>query len=144
MSSTPVLRDSAQAANGPVGEFFRDMCHALATRPQSLSPKYLYDEQGSALFDRICELPEYYPTRTELALLARHGGDIAQRMGPGAEIVEFGAGSLQKIRLLLDALDCPARYLPIDVSSEHLNRSEERRVGKECVSTCRSRWSPYH
>src|SRR3546814_13229660 len=99
------------------------MCHALATRPHRLSPKYLDDEQGSALFDRICELPEYYPTRTELALLARHGGDIAQRLGPGAEIVEFGAGSLQKIRLLLDALDCPAPYLPIDVSSTHLNAS---------------------
>src|SRR3546814_11689604 len=108
MSSTPVLRDSAQAANGPVGEFFMDMCHALATRPHRLSPKYLYDEQGSALFDRICELPEYYPTRTELALLARHGGHIAQRMGPGAATVEFGAASPQKLSPLLDSLDSSA------------------------------------
>src|SRR3546814_13552586 len=88
--------------------------------------KYLYDTKGSALLTRTCELPGTHHALTELALLARHVGDIAQRIGPGAEIVEFGAGSLQKIRLLLDALDCPARYLPIDVSSEHLNASALR------------------
>ena len=59
------------------------------------------------LFDRICELPEYYPTRTELAILTRHAGEIARQMGPRAEIVEFGAGSLRKVRLLLDAMERP-------------------------------------
>ncbi|MGB3290479.1 MAG: L-histidine N(alpha)-methyltransferase [Burkholderiaceae bacterium] len=96
------------------------MRRALSSATHRLPPKYFYDEKGSALFDRICELPEYYPTRIELSLLAHHAGEIAQRMGAQAEIVEFGAGSLRKIRLLLDALDHPARYLPIDISGEHL------------------------
>jgi len=101
--------------------FARDLTAALATRPRSISPKYFYDVQGSALFDRICDLPEYYPTRTEMAILRGQAGDIAAQMGPRAEIVEFGAGSCTKVRLLLDAMDAPARYLPIDISGEHLS-----------------------
>nr|WP_243700780.1 L-histidine N(alpha)-methyltransferase [Paralcaligenes ureilyticus] len=97
------------------------MLAALQMRPRCLSPKYFYDETGSALFDRICDLPEYYPTRTELTLLAAHATEIAVRMGPRAEIVEFGAGSLRKIRLLLDAMDQPSRYVPIDISGAYLS-----------------------
>lgn len=126
MTPSQALRESMLPARGQAeanGDFFRDMSDALARPPHRLSPKHFYDERGSALFDRICELPEYYPTRTELALLARHAADIARRMGPGAEIIEFGAGSLRKIRLLLDALERPARYLPIDISSAHLAAS---------------------
>ena len=104
----------------PASEFALDLMHALASRPRSISPKYFYDEEGSRLFDRICELPEYYPTRTELAILADNAEEIAAHMGPQAELVEFGAGSLRKVRLLLDAMDQPARYLPIDISGEHL------------------------
>ncbi len=100
--------------------FEQDLVRALVVRPHEISPKYFYDAQGSRLFDQICELPEYYPTRTELAILADNAADIAQQIGPRAEIVEFGAGSLRKIRLLLDALEAPARYLPIDISGEHL------------------------
>jgi len=106
-----------------VGEFAHDLMRALASQPRTVSPKYFYDEEGSRLFDRICELPEYYPTRTELGILTHAAGDIAAQMGPHAEIVEFGAGSLRKVRLLLDAMDRPARYLPIDISGEHLARS---------------------
>jgi dimethylhistidine N-methyltransferase len=106
-----------------VGEFAHDLMRALAARPRSISPKYFYDEEGSRLFDRICELPEYYPTRTELGILADNAADIAAHFGAHAEIVEFGAGSLRKVRLLLDAMDRPARYLPIDISGEHLARS---------------------
>jgi len=101
-------------------EFARDLVNALAARPRAISPKYFYDAQGSALFDRICDLPEYYPTRTETAILQGHADEIAAQMGPRAEIVEFGAGSCTKVRLLLDAMDSPARYLPIDISGEHL------------------------
>jgi dimethylhistidine N-methyltransferase len=101
-------------------EFAADLRAALASRPRSISPKYFYDAEGSQLFDRICELPEYYPTRTELAILAERAPEIASLAGARAEIVEFGAGSLRKVRLLLDALDRPARYLPIDISAEHL------------------------
>ena len=116
--------DSRPAENDAwLGEFAQDMMRALASRPRSISPKYFYDEQGSHLFDRICELPEYYPTRTEVGILADKAGEIAAQMGPRAEIVEFGAGSLRKVRLLLDAMDSPARYLPIDISGEHLARS---------------------
>jgi dimethylhistidine N-methyltransferase len=113
----------------PEGEFALDLVTALAARPRSISPKYFYDAEGSRLFDRICELPEYYPTRTELGILTRHAGEIAALAGPRAEIVEFGAGSLRKVRLLLDAFDRPARYFPIDISAEHLSASAQRLRG---------------
>jgi len=116
--------DSQPAGEGTAaGEFAQDLRKALAARPRSISPKYFYDARGSQLFDRICELPEYYPTRTELRILADNAREIAAQMGPRAEIVEFGAGSLRKVRLLLGAMDRPARYLPIDISGEHLARS---------------------
>jgi uncharacterized SAM-dependent methyltransferase len=102
------------------GPFVRDLVAALAVRPHAISPKYFYDATGSHLFDRICELPEYYPTRTELAILQRCAPEIARLAGPDAEIVEFGAGSLRKVRLLLQAFERPVRYLPIDISGEHL------------------------
>ena len=101
-------------------QFMQDMQTALSQSPKSISPKYFYDQAGSVLFDRICELPEYYPTRTELALLQTHAGDMAQCMGEHADILEFGAGSLQKIRLLLKAAQQPARYVPMDISGPHL------------------------
>jgi dimethylhistidine N-methyltransferase len=107
----------------PPSEFARDLLAALATRPHSISPKYFYDAAGSRLFDRICELPEYYPTRTELRILELCAPEIAALAGPGAEIVEFGAGSLRKVRLLLDAFDNPTRYLPIDISGDHLGQA---------------------
>jgi dimethylhistidine N-methyltransferase len=109
----------APAAAAP-SAFARDLMAALAERPHRISPKYFYDAAGSQLFDRICELPEYYPTRTELAILQRAAPEIAALAGRAAEIVEFGAGSLRKVRLLLRAFDAPARYLPIDISGEHL------------------------
>lgn len=111
--SEPIL-SSASA------DFARDLIAGLRTSPRAVSPKYFYDAEGSRLFDLICELPEYYPTRTELALLARHAGEMAALIGPEAEIVEFGAGASRKVRLLLDALDSPRRYVPVDISGEHL------------------------
>nr|WP_245965708.1 L-histidine N(alpha)-methyltransferase [Pseudorhodoferax soli] len=93
---------------------------ALAAPQRSISPKYFYDARGSQLFDAICELREYYPTRTELSLLRGHAAEIAALAGREAEVVEFGAGSLRKVRLLLDALENPASYVPIDISGEHL------------------------
>ncbi|MBP7566216.1 MAG: L-histidine N(alpha)-methyltransferase [Burkholderiaceae bacterium] len=100
--------------------FLRDMLAALREPVRSISPKYFYDAEGSALFDRICDLPEYYPTRTEVSILQAHADEFAQRMGPQAELIEFGAGSCTKVRLLLDAMDSPARFLPIDISGAHL------------------------
>lgn len=119
--------DAIAAAQATVAmaqnDFLHDLWHGLARERKRISPKYFYDAQGSALFDRICTLPEYYPTRTELALLQRHGRDIAAHIGPRAEIVEFGAGSLHKVRLLLDAMEAPQRYIPIDISGAHLNEA---------------------
>lgn len=124
----PAAPAATAAATGepPLCEFGRAMVAGLARRPRSISPKFFYDAAGSQLFDRICELPEYYPTRTELRILGECAGEIAEQIGPGAEIVEFGAGSLTKVRLLLDALEAPKRYLPIDISGEHLQAAAAR------------------
>ena len=103
-----------------VTDFEREMLVALSTRPKCISPKYFYDAAGSRLFDRICDLPEYYPTRTEVGLLARHAREMTALFGPGADLVEFGAGSVTKVRLLLDAWEHPGRFIPVDISAEHL------------------------
>ena len=100
--------------------FAKDLLAALACSPRSIAPKYFYDQEGSRLFDQICELPEYYPTRTELSILRERASEIASQMGAHAELVEFGAGSLTKVRLLLDAMQTPSRYVPIDISGDHL------------------------
>ena len=107
-------------------EFARELRAGLARPARGISPKFFYDARGSALFDDICGLPEYYPTRTELRILADSAAEIAAHIGPQAEIVEFGAGSLTKVRLLLDALDAPRRYIPIDISGDHLEGAVAR------------------
>ena len=103
--------------------FARDMLMALRQRPRAISPKYFYDARGSELFEQICDLPEYYPTRTELGILQNNAETITGLMGEHAELIEFGAGSLRKVRLLLDAMRSPGRYLPIDISGEFLQQS---------------------
>ncbi|MDA7417389.1 L-histidine N(alpha)-methyltransferase [Xenophilus arseniciresistens] len=120
VSSAPSAEQLARQA------FARDLVQALDGQPRRISPKYFYDAAGSQLFDRICELPEYYPTRTELAILSQRAGEIARHIGPDAEIVEFGAGSLHKVRLLLDALPRAHGYVPIDISGEHLAQAAQR------------------
>ena len=104
-------------------EFGRDVLEGLSREQKAIPSKYFYDERGSALFDEITELEEYYPTRTERSILERHAGAMAERLGPNCVVVEYGSGSSVKIRLLLDALESPAGYVPIDVSEEHLLRS---------------------
>lgn len=99
------------------------LLEALARRPRAISPKYFYDTRGSELFEEICRLEEYYPTRTELDILTRCAADIAARIGPDVELVEFGAGSLTKVRILLDAMQRPVRYLPIDISGTSLREA---------------------
>ncbi|MDM0053870.1 L-histidine N(alpha)-methyltransferase [Variovorax sp. J22R115] len=116
---------AAQRA-APLSDFARELFAGLSLGSRSISPKFFYDVAGSALFDRICELPEYYPTRTEVRILTESADEIAAQIGPNAEIVEFGAGSLTKVRLLLDALEAPKRYVPIDISGEHLEAAAAR------------------
>jgi dimethylhistidine N-methyltransferase len=103
-----------------------ELVAGLRARPRRVAPKWFYDSAGSKLFERICELPEYYPTRTELALLDRHAQAIAERIGRGAEIVEFGAGASVKVRVLLDALKSARRFVPVDISGEHLVEAAAR------------------
>jgi len=105
----------------PQQESLRDTILDGLRRPQKmLPPVYFYDERGSHLFDRITELPEYYLTRTELAIMREYGSEIGGLVGERAAIVELGSGSSLKTRLLLDALREPAAYLPVDISRSHL------------------------
>jgi len=92
----------------------------LRKTPKQLSPVWFYDEEGSTLFDSICELPEYYLTRTEMQIMTQHGDDMARRIGPHAALIEFGSGSSDKTRVLLDKLESLACYVPIDISRDYL------------------------
>ena len=103
--------------------FRNDVVAGLSGPRKTLPCKYLYDERGSALFERICDLDEYYPTRTELGILETHVGEMAERLGPRCLLVEYGSGSSRKTRLLLDRLHQPAAYVPIDISREALAAS---------------------
>ena len=99
--------------------FLDDVVTGLSLRQKALPPKYFYDERGSRLFEAICELPEYYPTRTELAMLETSASDIASQIGPRAAVVEYGSGSGRKTSVLLRALN-PSAYVAIDISGEQL------------------------
>lgn len=105
-----------------LGDFHSDVIAGLSRKTRRLSPKFFYDERGSQLFDAITRLPEYYPTRTEIDLLQRHGEDMAEMLGNDGLLFELGSGSDTKIRVLLDALQ-PRTYAPIDISREPLRLS---------------------
>ena len=106
--------------------FADELRAGLRSRPRAVAPKWFYDEAGSRLFERICELPEYYPTRTEMALLDQHAPALAACIGADAEIVEFGAGASRKVQVLLAALRRPVAFVPVDISGEHLAAAAER------------------
>src|SRR3546814_411750 len=107
------LRQISADDSGIDVAFRADVRAGLTQAQKAIPARWFYDATGSALFEDITALPEYYPTRSETDLLQRHASAMAAAIGTGRAVVELG-------------------------------RSEERRVGKECVSTCRSRWSPYH
>ena len=95
-------------------------------QPQKMiSPKWFYDETGSKLFDDITQQPEYYLTDTELAIMQTHIDEMTGRLGDDASLIEFGAGSSLKTRLLLAHMDSPAAYVPVDISEEHLLESQQ-------------------
>jgi dimethylhistidine N-methyltransferase len=100
----------------------QEVLAGLTAPNKRLSPTWFYDERGSQLFDEICALPEYYATRTELELLRANAVEIAGLVGARAEVVELGAGSSLKARLLLSSLEDPASYLPVDVSADYLQQ----------------------
>ena len=105
--------------------FRRDVVNGLAARPRTIPARWFYDRAGSALFEQITTLPEYYLTRTERTLLQSAAAEIAALVGPGRAVVEFGSGSSSKTPILLSALD-PAAYVPIDISGDMLRESAER------------------
>jgi len=106
-------------------QFLEEALQGLSAPRKQLPCKYFYDERGSQLFERICELPEYYPTRTELGIMRDAAPGMAQRIGPECMLVEYGSGNSLKTRTLLDCLDSPAAYVPVDISKEHLKQSAE-------------------
>lgn len=120
MKPAPDRRPELIDLHPPHADFREDVVRGLSERPRTLSAMYFYDQTGSKLFDRICELEEYYPTRTEVAILDDSVDEICDALGPRVMLVEFGSGSSHKIRLLLDHLDDPAGYVPIDISKDHL------------------------
>jgi dimethylhistidine N-methyltransferase len=111
----------------PSEESFRDAVLAgLGHEAKTLPCKFFYDARGSALFEEICEVPEYYLTRTEIAILEEHAGAIARHIGAHCRLVELGSGSSRKVRILLEALEAPAAYVPVDISREHLREAAAR------------------
>ena len=109
--------------------FADDVLSGLARRPRTLPAKYFYDEAGSRLFDQITQLDAYYPTRTERAILTDHADEIVDAVGRNAALVEYGSGSSDKTRVLLDALHARrtlAAYVPIDISEAFLHQTAER------------------
>lgn len=113
------------AAYAPVDAFREEVIAGLSQPQKTLPPKYFYDADGSRLFERICRLREYYPTRCELALTRRHLGEIARFAGRGAELIEYGSGASTKTRLLLEALR-PRVYVPVDISPAALHSAAVR------------------
>ena len=116
-----LLEDAALSDSAEVHDAFRsDVITGLSQPQKALPCKYFYDETGAQLFDAICRTPEYYPTRTEIALLHTYARDIAALAGPGAHLVELGSGASIKARILLDALESPRSYVPVDIAATGL------------------------
>lgn len=120
------LPQRSASANNAIRD---ELIAGLSAPHATTSPKYLYDALGSKLFEAICELPEYYPTRTEAAIFARHGADIAESVGSGATLIDLGAGNCAKAARLFPLL-APSQYVPIDISADFLNDAVVR-LGRE-------------
>ena len=105
-----------------LSEFEADVLEGLRVVPKHVPAKYFYDAAGSQLFERITELPEYYPTRCEISILRSHGADIAKLIPSGAALVEFGSGSSKKARILLSAAPKLAAYVPVDICGEMIEQ----------------------
>ena len=106
-------------------DFLEQAIAGLSNSPRTLPSKFFYDERGSDLFQEICELPEYYVTRTETDILRQYGAEMADSVGENAELVGFGTGAGVKTRMLLDHLQNLIAYLPVDISKQRLTESAE-------------------
>jgi dimethylhistidine N-methyltransferase len=126
------VEDLARSSTSPASkldpareDFAQAVLAGFAGKPRSLPCRFFYDARGSALFEEITQLEEYYPTRVETALLEAYGAEIAERMGDACVLVEFGSGSSRKTSLLLSALARVSLYVPIDVAGESLAEAAE-------------------
>ena len=132
----------------PGEDSFRDAVLAgLSAKPKSLPCKFFYDQRGSALFEAICEVPEYYLTRTELSILETYAPTIAARIGAHCRLVELGSGASRKVRLLLDALEAPLAYVPVDISRGFLREAAASIAadfpGLEVIAVCADYTRPF-
>lgn len=116
----PEIEDGQASLTDP--QFRADVVNGLALRPRAIPARWFYDRRGSELFEAITELPEYYPTRTEVGILDSAADAIAAAVGPGRAVVEFGSGSSMKTPRLLRAI-APSAYVPIDISGDFLRQS---------------------
>ncbi len=107
------------------GSILAEVITGMNKCPKQISSKFFYDENGSALFDEICKLDEYYPTRTEMRIMRDNISEITSVIGEKTLLLELGSGSSVKIRMLLENLRNPCGYIPMDISSEHLIKSIE-------------------
>lgn len=119
--SPALLQRSAESS-----AFLAETLAGLSKSPKELLCKFFYDDRGAKLFQKICELPEYYITRTELGILRLRGAEIAEALGPNIELIGLGTGAGTKTKILLEELRDPSVYIPIDISVEQLRKSTER------------------
>jgi dimethylhistidine N-methyltransferase len=128
-------------------DFLSEVIAGLSSEPRTLPCKYFYDATGAALFQKICELPEYYITRTETAILRLHAREMAQCIGARCELIGLGTGAGTKTRILLEELEAPAVYMPVDISKEQLERSTAlfRKIfpGLEILPVCADYLEPF-
>jgi L-histidine Nalpha-methyltransferase len=128
-------------------EFCEQVIAGLSQRPRTLPCKFFYDEIGSALFSRICELPEYYITRTEMRILRERGREIGDALGRGIELIGLGTGAGTKTKILLQHLHTPVTYMPVDISREQLTQSSiafrKRFPGLEVLPVCADYLQPF-
>jgi dimethylhistidine N-methyltransferase len=126
MSSVQPWGVSDDDRRPPVNDLLEIAQRGLALKPKRLPSWLFYDERGSALFEQICEQPEYYLTRCEIALMDEHAQSIADTLGSEVRLVEYGSGNARKTRMLLQHLYSPVAYVPVELSPEPLRRSVER------------------
>jgi dimethylhistidine N-methyltransferase len=112
----------SQPQSAEESAFAADVLRGLSATPKRIPAKYFYDDAGSLLFDRITDLPEYYPTRCEMGILEAHAAEICKLIPEGAALVEFGAGSNKKARILLKAAPTLSAYVPVDICGEMIER----------------------
>jgi dimethylhistidine N-methyltransferase len=125
MPVSPLRSSTLTEQDDNVTDELEEILTGLRQPQKRISPKFFYDERGSRLFEQICELPEYYLTRTEIGILRDNAREIAQSIGPQASLIEFGSGSNLKIRIMLESLDRLAAYVPVDISREYLVKAAD-------------------